>query len=611
MPVAGADANGIPAPFSTKMEYPLRFRWSQTSAARQAASGAASERLAVGDDGGGRVAAEDGGGNLGVDRAVEGAGEDRGLAGAAGEEDDAARGGKRGEAEGHGMAWYRRLAPPIGGVGADRIGGERDRAGAAVEGAAGLVEAEMAVGAEAENGEIDAAEIGDDPFHPRRLGVGVRRCRVESVDTAVGNGDRVKKFAAQPQEQAAAVFAADAGILVKGDDMHGRGIEIAGAVGGDEFAEEAEGRLPGREDDDRGRLASQGVDDKGRRLAAQVDVVGGFDEAHHRGEGSTGIRRTPPTTPPLRSGAVPLPRPGEGYAPASRPGNNGSPRQRSLIMVIRRMCGSLAKRIGATFANSSEVRQGHVLVPFAAVGPVLVEGELGRVIVVLVQVILDAAGLRPRRVDEAEEEFLRILDLVRLGDEMGDDGELGHGRLFLLRIVRSRGILRWRSGTLADHRHQLDARRHGEELGGAPGDGLDQRSTHVRVPVTARLPALVEDEDGGILISLVKMILDAAVLGPGGVDEGEEELCRLGDPVGPGDEVGDQGQLPVVGSSRRLVDPARAQRLFLPGRVDNFAGAAVRRIFPLRIFHGRSLHGGRCVIRPGGEGANSGWRQAR
>ncbi len=58
--------------------------------------------------------------------------------------------------------------------------------------------------------------------------------------------------------------------------------------------------------------------------------------------------------------------------------------------------------------------------------PVFVENEMSRVIVVLVQVVVDATFFRPGDVDELGEFCFDKVDLAGVGFDVGDNGQLGH-----------------------------------------------------------------------------------------------------------------------------------------------------------------------------------------
>jgi TolB-like protein len=70
-----------------------------------------------------------------------------------------------------------------------------------------------------------------------------------------------------------------------------------------------------------------------------------------------------------------------------------------------------------TVRDRLHIRPGHVQIPVGPLRPTLVERELGRIVLGLVQMILDTAGLAPGLVHQFKQEFLRRLDLVRLRDE--------------------------------------------------------------------------------------------------------------------------------------------------------------------------------------------------
>jgi hypothetical protein len=57
----------------------------------------------------------------------------------------------------------------------------------------------MTVWPEPDNGEIDAAILGDHPFDPRGFGSGIGGRRVECVDAIFGNAERLQQLAAQPK----------------------------------------------------------------------------------------------------------------------------------------------------------------------------------------------------------------------------------------------------------------------------------------------------------------------------------------------------------------------------------------------------------------------------
>ena len=78
---------------------------------------------------------------------------------------------------------------------------------------------------------------------------------------------------------------------------------------------------------------------------------------------------------------------------------------------------------------------------------IFVEGEFRRIVVVLMQVVVDTAGFGARRRDQPQKEFPGVLDLVRPRYEMRDDSKLlAHVRLpRLLQSSRARSALATRS----------------------------------------------------------------------------------------------------------------------------------------------------------------------
>ena len=76
----------------------------------------------------------------------------------------------------------------------------------------------MAVGPDAEDGEIDAAAPGDRRFDARRLGGRIAGCGVERVNAILRYPERLKERAPQPGGKTPPVARADAGIFVEGDE---------------------------------------------------------------------------------------------------------------------------------------------------------------------------------------------------------------------------------------------------------------------------------------------------------------------------------------------------------------------------------------------------------
>ena len=80
--------------------------------------------------------------------------------------------------------------------------------------------------------------------------------------------------------------------------------------------------------------------------------------------------------------------------------------------------------------------------PQLATFPILIEQEVRRIFIVLMQVVIDAAFFGPSDVDQFEKLSLHQVDLVGVGFDVGNDGQLGHWRrpLFDLcvRNLRSR-----------------------------------------------------------------------------------------------------------------------------------------------------------------------------
>ena len=82
-----------------------------------------------------------------------------------------------------------------------------------------------------------------------------------------------------------------------------------------------------------------------------------------------------------------------------------------------------------TFGHGAEVfgmGAFHVALPERARGPVLVEEEVGRVLLVLVKVVVEAAFFGLGGLDEFDEFPFYEVGLIRVGVDMGDDGEMRH-----------------------------------------------------------------------------------------------------------------------------------------------------------------------------------------
>ena len=68
----------------------------------------------------------------------------------------------------------------------------------------------------------------------------------------------------------------------------------------------------------------------------------------------------------------------------------------------------------------------HVGLPQVPALPVFVEHEVGRIVVVLVQVVVDAALFGARDIYQFQQLGLDQVDHVRVGLDVGDDSEMGH-----------------------------------------------------------------------------------------------------------------------------------------------------------------------------------------
>src|SRR5437588_9031704 len=146
------------------------------------------------------------------------------------------------------------LGSPIGRVGADRFAGKRHQTGAAIKGAARLIETHMTVRTKTDNGEIDTAAIGDHLFDSRRFRAGIGARRIECVNAILGNAQRLQQFAPKPQRETPAVVMGYAGILIKRDKAHAGEIGQTRMVSMDKLTKEPTWRLSGRKYTERPRL---------------------------------------------------------------------------------------------------------------------------------------------------------------------------------------------------------------------------------------------------------------------------------------------------------------------------------------------------------------------
>jgi len=84
--------------------------------------------------------------------------------------------------------------------------------------------------------------------------------------------------------------------------------------------------------------------------------------------------------------------------------------------------GRPSEQFRHTLARGLEMRRFKVLIKRGVVLPLFHKTEIGRVGVVLVKFVRDAAGFCPRGCNQAEQEGASVFDLIGTRGEKGNDG---------------------------------------------------------------------------------------------------------------------------------------------------------------------------------------------
>ena len=130
-------------------------------------------------------------------------------------------------------------------VGDDGVGGEGLLAGAAGKAGAGLVEGDVAVGADAAHEEVDAAGGGDGLFIVLALGLDVGGVAVEDMDVLLLDVDVAEEVVPHEGVVTLGVLLGEVDVLVhvEGDDVPEG--DLAGLVEGDQFPVHSQGGTAG------------------------------------------------------------------------------------------------------------------------------------------------------------------------------------------------------------------------------------------------------------------------------------------------------------------------------------------------------------------------------
>ncbi|OPZ89433.1 MAG: hypothetical protein BWY73_01509 [candidate division TA06 bacterium ADurb.Bin417] len=226
---------------------------------------------------------EDGGGHLAGDTVFDGLVDGVGLVGAVGQQDDFPGVHDRSHTHGDGVKRHLAGVGEEAGVVLDGLLGEGLDMGARGQGRTGLVEADMAVAADAQYLEVDAAGL-DDPLLVLAAvcgGPAVRGAAVRKVDVLLSDVDVAEEVLPHEVVVTLGVFGRQAEVLVEVEGRHPRKIQALFPVQADEFLVKAERGAAGGQAEDQVRFFLQaGLDDPGR-LAAHFRHAG-FDDDLHR-----------------------------------------------------------------------------------------------------------------------------------------------------------------------------------------------------------------------------------------------------------------------------------------------------------------------------------------
>lgn len=232
----------------------------------------------VEDDGDVWVELEDGGGDLWGDFVEEGLFDDFGFAGGIGEEEDFFSLHDCFDTHGEGVFWDVVGGGEEAGVGGDCGLGEGSVGGVFREMVGGLVEADVAVCADAEDLEVDAAGLFDFGFVLRALEIGVECGAVRDVDLVGGDVDGVEEIFVHIMVVALVASGVERVVFVevKGGDL--AEVDFAGFVAFDDFGVGAEWGATGGESEDASWLSCEfGAEDVGGLYSHFVVGIGDED----------------------------------------------------------------------------------------------------------------------------------------------------------------------------------------------------------------------------------------------------------------------------------------------------------------------------------------------
>ena len=182
----------------------------------------------------------------------------------------------------HGVRLARHLVP--GGeealVGLNGLLGQVDAVGAHVKGVARLVEADVAVVADAQQLQIDAAQAGDHRVIALALGLRVHVGAVRQVDAVFRDVHMIEQVPVHEAPVALPVLARQAAVLVQVYRGDLGKVEVSALVPLDQVLVGAHRGTAGRQAEHAVRLVDDLRGDDGRSLAGHLVVILGADDSH-------------------------------------------------------------------------------------------------------------------------------------------------------------------------------------------------------------------------------------------------------------------------------------------------------------------------------------------